>query len=324
MRRAHLPVLALAIGLVAAAPPRADPARLAARLQTLRAAEARSRTAASSAAARLRGLSREEAELQARIGRNRGELIRLLGALERWRAEPPPALLVSPQKAVEAARGALLMRAITPELQRRAGVLATQARALQGVRRKAALADAALFTAESVVADRQEAADAVATRAAALDPALLTPQARTVLAAARAEAGAPEPPVAPAPAPVRLLAPVDGAPAIGWRAPWPGRGEAEGLVWRPPGDAVVRAPAAGRVEYAGPLKGARLVLILRLAGDWRVVLAGLQTITVGEGVEVAAGAPVGRTPARGTPDADLYLQLRDAARAVDPTPRLGK
>ncbi|MBE7218595.1 MAG: peptidoglycan DD-metalloendopeptidase family protein, partial [Caulobacteraceae bacterium] len=284
---------------------------------------AQSRARAGAASARLADLSAQETQLQARIGRNRGELIRLLGALERWRAQPPPALLVSPQRAVDAARGALLMRAVTPELQRRATALAARARALQAVRRRAALAGAALFAAESDAADRQEAVDAVAARKMALDAALLTPEERAAGASARAAAGAPDPSAsAAAPPPERLLAPVEGAPALGWGAPWAGHGEAEGLVWRPAAGAAVRAPAAGVVEYAGPLKGARLVLILRLAGDWRLVLTGLQTLTVGVGAEVAAGAPVGRAPPAGAPDADLYLQLRDGARAVDPTARL--
>ena len=321
MRRAHLLPLALAAGLTAAGAPAGG--SVATRLRDLRAAATRSRADAAGAAGRLRGLSRREAELQGRIGRNQGELIRLLGALERWRAEPPPALLVAPQRAVDAARGALLMRAITPELQRRARVLAGQARELQGVRRQAAQADAALFTAQSEAADRQEAAEAIVAHQAALAAPLLTPQERAAQAAARGDAGlaTSQPSGAnerPAP-PARLLPPVEGAPAVGWQGAWAGRGTAQGIVWRPVAGAAVRAPAAGRVEYAGPLKGSRLVLILRLDGDWRLVLTGLQTVTVGEGAQVAAGAPVGRAPPASGPDAEVYLQLRDGARAVDPT-----
>ena len=92
-------------------------------------------------------------------------------------------------------------------------------------------------------------------------------------------------------------------------------------MWRPPPGVAVASPVAGRVEYAGPLKGFRLVVILRLAGDWRVVLAGLQQAGVGVGAQVAAGGPLGRAPSAGG-DGEVYLQLRDGAQAVDPAAAL--
>ena len=91
-------------------------------------------------------------------------------------------------------------------------------------------------------------------------------------------------------------------------------------MWSPPAGAEVRSPATGRVEYVGPLKGFRLVAILRLEGEWRVVLAGLQTVTAPAGARVRAGQPIGRAAAG--PARALYLQLRDGARAVDPAPQL--
>ena len=325
MRPAHLLPLA-ALALLAAAPPslRREGGGSDARLRGLDARAAQGRAHARDAAGRLAALNAREAELAARIGHNRGELIRLLGALERWRSDPPPALVVSPARAVDAARGALLMHAITPELQRRARVLAEQAHALNGVRREAAQADAALFAAQSQAADADEAAGAIQ---AASDAAPTIPQARVAQAGARAEAGAgqtgaapPAPP--PAPPPDRLLAPVEGAPVLRWGQPWLGRGEALGVVWRAAPGAAVTSPASGVVEYAGPLKGFRLVVILRLAGDWRVVLTGLQEARVGVGREVAAGRPLGRAPPAGSGDGEVYLQLRDGAVAVDPSAAL--
>ncbi len=306
--------------LVAAAPP--DP-----RIARLGAEAARARGRARAEAERLQALNAQEAALSARINRNRGELIRLLGALERWRSDPPPALLVSPRRAVDAARGALLMRVIAPSLERRARTLAGEAGALAAVRRRAAEADAALFAAESAAADRQEAMAAVvgAEGSAPNDP-LLSADERAARARARAAAGldpTPAAATAPALAPTRLLAPTAGRPALRWGDPWPGRGVVQGVVWRPAPGETVRAPADGVVEHVGPLKGFRLVVMLRLPGDWRVVLAGLQSTTPAPGARVAAGQPLGRAAPAGAPDGDLYLQLRDGARAVDPGPALG-
>jgi septal ring factor EnvC (AmiA/AmiB activator) len=77
----------------------------------------------------------------------------------------------------------------------------------------------------------------------------------------------------------------------------------------------VLSPAAATVDYAGPLKGWGLVLILK-AGDYHLVLAGLGSVTAEAGRTVAAGEPVGKMPGEGRPD--LYLEVRKAARPVDP------
>jgi septal ring factor EnvC (AmiA/AmiB activator) len=68
------------------------------------------------------------------------------------------------------------------------------------------------------------------------------------------------------------------------------------------------------------LKGWGQVLILRLNGGYRIVLAGLDEVNAGVGRSVAAGEPVGRM---GTaPGTELYLEMRRGAEAIDPAPWL--
>ena len=55
------------------------------------------------------------------------------------------------------------------------------------------------------------------------------------------------------------------------------------------------------VEYAEPLKGWGVVMILRLGGGYRLVLAGLDAPLAAAGQTVSEGQPVGRT---------LELELR--------------
>jgi septal ring factor EnvC (AmiA/AmiB activator) len=105
--------------------------------------------------ARLEALHQRESALTAELGRDRGQLARLLSALQLFRRDPPPALLVSPGDARDAVRAAILIRAMTPELQARAEGYARQARAVAALRREAAAASEQLFTAESLVADRR-------------------------------------------------------------------------------------------------------------------------------------------------------------------------
>ena len=68
-------------------------------------------------------LNAREAELRSRINRNRGQLARLLGALQMHGRHPPPPLLVTPRSAKDAVRAAILIRAITPQLEARGRAL---------------------------------------------------------------------------------------------------------------------------------------------------------------------------------------------------------
>ena len=70
------------------------------------------------------------------------------------------------------------------------------------------------------------------------------------------------------------------------------------------------------MDYAGPLKNWGLVLILDVGGGRRLVLAGLDSLSIGVGRFVAAGEPVGRLATDGTPQ--LYLEARDASGALNP------
>jgi septal ring factor EnvC (AmiA/AmiB activator) len=77
----------------------------------------------------------------------------------------------------------------------------------------------------------------------------------------------------------------------------------------------VRAPAQGTVEYSGPLKGWGEVLILRLGGQYHLVLAGLESSNAVAGGKFAAGEPVGRM---GGSDPELYLEIRKDGAPMDP------
>ena len=251
------------------------------------------------ARARLEALNAQERALAARIGANREAQARLLSALQDAHRDPPPALLVSPGSAKDAVRAAVLMRALQPELRRRALALSDQTRALARLRREAAEASAGLFTAESA------AAEGARGRAA---PGFAPPT-----------APGPEPspsPLAP------LAAPVDGEVVRRFGDAWPGRGRSEGLSWRTAPDASVRSPSDGRIDYVGPLKNWGLVVILRRPDGWRAVIAGLQNAELAPGAQVRVGALLGRMSPRSKPAPELYLELRRGPVPVDPYPYL--
>jgi septal ring factor EnvC (AmiA/AmiB activator) len=243
---------------------------------------------------KLERLNMRETNLTAEQGRNLNRFARLLTVLERFRRDPPPALLVSPDDAVAAARAAILVKAITPELQRRARVYATEAREIARQRRLAAAASEALFTSDSTAADHH-----------------LAPGSGPV----DLKEGLAEEVITP---PVALLPPAAGPVVHRFGQALTGGGRANGVTIRTASKAKVDAPQAGLVQYVGPVKGWGVILILRLAGGYHLVLAGLDRVDVGVGQSVAAGAPVGWMPdGRQTP-AELYLEVRERGEPVDP------
>ncbi|MFZ5669439.1 MAG: murein hydrolase activator EnvC family protein [Pseudomonadota bacterium] len=306
-------------------------AALRVELKRLASRQAQSSRDLANARARLQMLNVRETALVAELGRDRNRLARLLGALQLFRREPPPALLVRPDDARDAVRAAILIRAMTPALEKRARAYGAEAREIAALRRQAAAANAALLAAESLVADRQGDLEKLLAEQASLE--------RRYPGEARAEgilAGSPGdladsfPRVTGADrGPGPLLRPIDAELVRRFGAALPGGGRAEGLAFRTRPGAVVASPAQGVVEFAGPVTGWGVILIVRTGGAYHLVLAGLGEVSVAPGQTLAAGAPIGRMAAGGTTgnggagEPELYFELRRSGTPVDPSPWLG-
>ncbi|TAJ56677.1 peptidoglycan DD-metalloendopeptidase family protein [Brevundimonas sp.] len=276
--------------------------------------------------ARLRELSAREAALVARLSQARGRQGRLLSALQMMSRRPPPPLLVPADKAVDTVRAAILMRAMAPALQDRAQGLADRQAEIIRVRRLSALNSEQLFTTESARGDRRAGIEALTARKTALQAVLraeaeAAERATAVLEARLRALGATVPPVGtetdPAAARLpagrsRLTAPVEGVPSRRF-----GEGSS-GWSWRAD-RAEVRAPATGRVAFAGPLSGWGQVVILDLGPGWRAVISGLDEISVETGARVVDGQTLGRTGE----DGEAAFELRRDERPIDPAPWLG-
>ncbi|HEX7760256.1 MAG TPA: peptidoglycan DD-metalloendopeptidase family protein, partial [Caulobacteraceae bacterium] len=234
---------------------------------------------------------------------NRAELARVLGALQLYVRQPPPALLVAPGEVKDSVRAAILIRAIAPALEERARALSMQAGTLAAIRRKAAAANGDLFAAESAQEDRLSRLEGVMSDAEALSP----PSTRAATQAAPKEA---PPSQMVLPAAGRRTAGFDGRLADGARS--------HGLVLVTEPGAGVVSPAAAVVDYAGPLNGWGLVVILRAPGGCHMVLSGLGKLLVGAGQSVAAGQGVGAMPKDGQSSRELYFEVRLGGAPVNP------
>jgi septal ring factor EnvC (AmiA/AmiB activator) len=228
--------------------------------------------------------------------------------LEELRRDPPPALLVSSKDAKDAVRAAILVKAITPELQARAMGYAQEAGEMMRQRRLAAVESEALFTNESELAE------------ASPPPALRGPA-----SPALSDTAISPPQTLTSPAPGPIVKRFGEALSSG--------GRSNGLTFAVPGGIKVASPGPGSVQYVGPVKGWGVILILRLAGGYHLVLAGLDRASVSVGQSVAAGQAVGWMPdgrqSAGGGDGEktsreLYLEVREQGAPVDPGRWLNK
>ncbi len=282
-------------------------------------------------------LNAHQIDLDRRMGANRDSLVQMMAALQTFRRNPPPALLVNPRSARDAVRAAILMRAVLPELEARRRNYVQEASELNRIRRDAAVAGAALISAESAEADRRTRIEQLVSAKSGLeqpdDPAAVE---RARAAAARASSmgelignlAQADTAASPAPetgsGPLRLETPVHGRLVRRFGVTTGPTAEdarkSTGVTWRTEPAATVLSPADAVVDYAGPVKGMGLVIILRVRGDFRVVMAGLDRINALTGRKLVSGEPVGRMPMTGAPE--LFLELRRADQPVNPGSRM--
>lgn len=272
--------------------------------------------------ARLDQLNRHDAELAVRLSRARAGQTRLLSALQMMSRRPPPPLLIPADQATDTVRAAIMLRAMTPELQARARAVETEQEEAARVRRLAVLASERLLTTESAQTDRRAEIEQLSRRKSALTAVLRADAERAERAAQALETRI----RALGGRPARLTEAEEAAMATrlpGGRSrlspPVSGLSErrSNGVAWRP-GARAVAAPAEATVDYAGPLSGWGQVVILDLGPGWRAVVAGLDSVAVEAGARVADGQTLGR----GAEEGEVYFELRRADRPIDPRPFL--
>ncbi len=251
----------------------------------------------------LERLNVAETELSVDQGVNMHRLARLLSVLEQLKRDPPPALLVSPDDAKDAVRAAILVKALTPQLRDRAQTYAAGAGEVMRQRRLAAVQSEALFERDSLAAEAlPEPDNSVNLR---------------IRGTVTGDAMALRPPA-------RLVLPAQGSVVRCFGAPLTGGGRSNGLTLSAGSGARVVSPAAGLVQYVGPVKGWDVIVILRLAGGYHLVLAGLERTSVQVGQSVAESQPVGWTPDDRQSSTELYLEVREQGSPVDPMRWLNK
>jgi septal ring factor EnvC (AmiA/AmiB activator) len=283
--------------------------------------------------------------LTASFARDRVAVARLLAVIERLQHDTPPAMVMRPDDALGAARGAMLIGASLPDVYGQAAALAHRIEALEQTRnalvekradavRNAILLNAARVELDQLLATKQGQADAAAATYGVLKAKLdeIADQAESLetllvrVAALRSRPAQQSVIVVTAQntasnaanAHGMLLLPVVGSlrPALSGNAAGPG------ITFVTPPGAQVVAPADCEVLFAGRYHKSGQVLILEVTAGYDLVLAGLDRTMVRAGDLVLAGEPVGAMPQMGQDD-ELYFELRQNGRSASPAALLG-
>jgi murein hydrolase activator len=281
--------------------------------------------------ARLETLNLQEADITRKLTAMRAKEARLLSALQIYTRNPPPAIFISTRRANDAVVAAIIMREITPELQKRTQALAAQNAELVRLRRQAALQNESLFVAESDVSRQRSEIEALISQKLALEDQLLSE-------ADKLEARAEE--LKTQENRMRGALPLRGLLGVGQKAPnqlqQPVVGEKvsdfgqilggqieggrpeRGVRFSVQPGAQVTAPIEGEVEFAGPVESYGQVVILNAGNNYHVVLTGIGRVFVDKGQTLRRHEPIGRMPNLSERKVTLYMELRQGERPVNP------
>lgn len=280
---------------------------------------------------RLKPLDADEARVRQSLDARRATIAEVLAIMQRMGLHPPPALMVSPEDALQSVRSAMLLGSVLPQMRERMAALARDLGELVRLRKEIAAERDNLKTevasidtdrtrmaalvgerqkqlAEreaSLAAERSRAVDLVKQASSLQDliaklEAGLDKETRAARLAARPDAGSspPRDPGRLAPAvnfaslKKRVQLPVNGVKIRDFGAPDSGGSAERGLSIATRAGAQVTAPADAWVVYAGPFRSYGQLLILNAGGGYHLLLAGMERISVDLGQFVLAGEPV--------------------------------
>ncbi len=295
----------------------------------------------------LLALQEKQATTDAEIGKadadlkkQRRSLARMIVALQRLDRLPPQALLARPSAPIDTARSYTLLQEVLPELSARAQQVRETLDRL-AVLREAQTQQAEKLRREKERLDGDRAAleKAVKERMALLKKAGRAHESAARRAAALArEAGSLRDLVTglggkekPDSVKDSLFSwfgrsggqmPVVGVVETGYGDRLEGGGTSQGLRIRASDGAVVVAPHAGTVKFAGPFRQYRLLVILQHDNGEHSLLGGLDELYTRIGERVSAGEPLGRLEGKlsgdSTRTASLYYERRQRGKPVDP------
>ena len=296
----------------------------------------------------MRQAALRERAIRTDLEHEEGRLSALLGALQSMQTAPETLALLHPSGPLANARAAMILADVVPALDARAAELRARLAELRDLRAVQAGAGATLQqgldgaedarTALSrAISERAPPPDASATDLATMQALVNGADTLQGFAATLATLGGAAGDAGFAAQKGTLALPVEGA--VLWRFDEPDAAGVRrpGLTMATEPLALVSAPIAATVRYAGPLLDHGTVVILEPEAGWLLVLSGLGESFARQGEVLDPGAPVG-TMGGTVPGArdilietgdggsgqslseTLYIELRQGETPVDPAP----
>lgn len=286
-------------------------------------------------------LTTEDATLSRSFAHDRVSVARLLAVIERLQHDTPPAMVLRPDDALAATRGAMLIGASLPTVYGKAAALSRRlqlladtrkmlvARRAEGVRNAAQLSRARVELDQLLANKKEEVAGAAAAYGAMRDKlGKIAAEAENLEALMTRVAALRRQPATDAVVVVTaqnsaVRAPARGSlitPVVG-HVQAVGSGAGPGVTYLTAAGAQVVAPADCEVLFAGPYHKNGQVLILEVSVGYDLVLEGLDRIMVRPGDQVLAGEPVGAMPQLGQ-EGELYFEVRENGHGTNPVPLL--
>lgn len=291
---------------------------------------------------RTKTLKAEQAELTAKLESDYGSMADLILALERIRRMPTETLIIRPGAPLETAQSAILLRSILPAINSRTEQLNTDLARLTVIG-ETLEADKikALAEAEILKTRRKEMQALIAKREKLYKQTKSSYQEQAEsIARMAAEAKSLEQlvaridvePEAPHPSKPKKAAYKGTLPGGAWRTPVSGTvrvhygqkdeigAVSEGMKISTRPGALVTAPVAGVVRFAGPFRNYGNMVIIEHAKGFHSLISGFARIDTDVGRNISAGEPIGTMPGSGGERATtLYYELRHNGKPVDPS-----
>tara|TARA_B110000971_G_scaffold220134_1_gene262895 strand:+ start:366 stop:1541 length:1176 start_codon:yes stop_codon:yes gene_type:complete len=296
---------------------------------------------------RLSELAVTENQLDEDLQRDRAALSKLLAGLQAMQQQPAPAFAVHAEDALDAVQGALVMSAIVPGMQARAGQLRDQLTELSAIRRRMDKQSKALIVAEQDAATARRDMNAATAQKARAEikvrkEARLEAQAIAKLVreardlrdlTQRLQKRQKSKPVARSGTFGRarglLPLPVAGQVTRGFGEKNENGVSQQGVSISARAGAQITAPYDAQVLYSGPFRQYGGIVILGVAGGYQMILAGLEEVQGFVGQEILAGEPIGtlldenqQLGSGSSGRSQLYMELRYKGEPIDPTPWL--
>ncbi|RCL02014.1 MAG: Peptidase [Candidatus Tokpelaia sp. JSC189] len=302
---------------------------------------------------RLKVLMAKRHDVQKVLKSRRDEFAKVLAVLERMGLNPPPAMLVRTDDALQSMRSAVLLGSLVPEMRAYTDTLAADLKELETITRsvraeRLQLANAienqqvekerlSLLLAENAKLQKQSEKDLIAEKKHNRELAEKAKSLQDLLAEIRNRSELPADEANSRLLQVQtdffamrglLFLPVDG------RCVQTFGKDSQGEVIETEPNAIVTSPVEGVVRYAGIFRSYGQLLIIDVGHNYHLILAGLGRINVAQGQILLQGEPVGIMGTQliasssafdiGKSAPMLYIEIRKDGKPVNPASWWGR